>query len=415
MWNKCAAQARSLEDEQTLRENEQRFRDYAEIASDWFWSADRDLRFDYFSEQPGVATAAHLQTLLGGEMDNVEGITLEPAVARRYFTKLRARRAFRDIRYSFEDGHGQTRWWSVSGKPVFDSDGTFLGYRGTGRDITAEAEARIDLQRSKDEAEIANRAKSEFIANMSHELRTPLNAIIGFSEIIATETRGSHAIEDYREYAGDIHASGQHLLSLINDILDLSKVESGLDELYEEAIDLPEVVRSLIVLLNQHAQKGEVALQVELQENLPALHADQRKIKQILVNLLSNAIKFTRPGGLVSLHAECESSGSYVFRITDTGIGMTPDEVKAALLKFRQIDSDLNRKYDGTGLGLPLSLALIELHGGTLEITSEKGRGTTVTVRLPAERSIARTAPGTGIDAPEALDDESQYTPNYAI
>ena len=276
----------------------------------------------------------------------------------------------------------------MSGKPVFDEDGKFIGYRGTGTNITAETEAQQALQTSKEEAELANRAKSEFLANMSHELRTPLNAIIGFSEIISSQTFGPLGNDRYRDYAADIHESGQHLLALINNILDLSKVESGMDELYEEEIEVPRLVPLLITLIKSHAEKAEVELALDLPDNLPRLIADERKLKQILVNLLGNAIKFTDPGGRVRLSVCCPDGGGFEFRIADTGIGMAPEDILTAFSKFRQVDSALNRKYEGTGLGLPLTKALTELHGGSLDIESALGVGTTVTVRLPAARTV---------------------------
>lgn len=386
--NKRAGLLRSQEDERILRENQEKFRDYAEIASDWFWSTDATLRFDYSSHASEKSATAYLQALLTGDRD-AGSLEIDPAVAQQLAENLRERQPFRDVRYSYICRSGIAKWWAVSGKPVFQGNGEFCGYRGTGRNVTSETEARLALIRSKEEAEIANRSKSEFVANMSHELRTPLNAIIGFSEMLQTEIHGPLGADRYRNYATDIQDSGRHLLSLINDILDLSKVESGVDDLYEEAIVVADVVRSLMVIVKPHAEKGGVALHLDIADGMPKLLADERKIKQILVNILSNAIKFTRAGGDVTLSIRYDSASGFTFRIEDNGIGMTPREVEKALLKFGQIDSDLNRKYDGTGLGLPLSRALTELHGGILEIDSAKGEGTTVTVRLPVSRTMS--------------------------
>lgn len=388
IWNKRVGLLRSQEDERMLRENQEKFRDYAEIASDWFWSTDETLHFNYSSHDSDNSSAQYLQALLTGGK-GVGRVEIDPSVARQLATNLRERQPFRDVRYSYICRNGIAKWWAVSGKPVFFGNGVFCGYRGTGRNVTTETEARLALIKSKEEAEIANRSKSEFVANMSHELRTPLNAIIGFSEMLQSEVLGPLGADRYRNYATDIRDSGRHLLALINDILDLSKVESGVDDLYEEEIVIADIVRSLMVLVKPHAEKGRITLRLDIEDEMPRLLADERKIKQILVNIISNAIKFTRAGGAVALSIHHDDASGFIFRIRDNGIGMSPGEVEKALLKFGQIDSDLNRKYDGTGLGLPLSKALTELHGGVLEIDSVKGQGTTVTIHLPASRIIS--------------------------
>lgn len=254
-----------------------------------------------------------------------------------------------------------------------------------GREIVRLAE---DLAIARDQAEDANRTKSMFLATMSHELRTPLNAIIGFSELIGGEMFGPVGNDSYREYANDIRESGQHLLDLINDILDLSKFESGCDELCEENIEISELTRSARWLVTGRAQDGNVELATELADEAPMLRADKLKLKQILINLLSNAIKFTDPGGKITLKAWCSMNSGYVFQVVDTGIGIALEDIPKALMPFQQIDNRLNRKYQGTGLGLPLSKSLIEMHGGSLDLQSQVGVGTTVTVRFPAERIV---------------------------
>ena len=254
-----------------------------------------------------------------------------------------------------------------------------------GKEIVRLAE---DLAVARDQAEDANRTKSMFLATMSHELRTPLNAIIGFSELIGGEMFGPVGNDSYREYANDIRDSGQHLLDLINDILDLSKLESGSDVLHEEDIEIPEVAHSAKWLVNGRAQDDSIELQTELADDLPMLCADRLKLKQILINLLSNAVKFTDTGGKVTLKVWCSANGGYVFQVIDTGIGIALEDIPKALSPFQQIDNRLNRKYEGTGLGLPLSRSLAEMHGGSLDLQSQVGVGTTVTVRFPAERIV---------------------------
>ena len=257
-----------------------------------------------------------------------------------------------------------------------------------------EARRASELARAHDVAQAANRTKSEFLANMSHELRTPLNAIIGFSEILHRQMFGPLQNERYREYAKDIHDSGQHLLSLINEILDIAKVEAGQIELREEQVSLADVFDSCRRFIGERASAAGLELVVASVEGGPDLVVDPIRLKQILLNLLSNAVKFTPAGGRVELSVHHRQDGCCELRVSDTGIGMSLDEVAVALQPFRQIDSKLARKYDGTGLGLPLTKALTELHGGQLIIDSETGRGTTVAVCLPAGR-VERTRPPT--------------------
>ncbi len=259
--------------------------------------------------------------------------------------------------------------------------------------ITGElAKERIKLRRSNKElvlarrrAEEANRAKSVFLANMSHELRTPLNAVLGFSEIIRDRLFGDDASR-YAEYAADIHRSGAHLLNIVNDILDVTRIEAGKFELREEAVQLAALVEESLLAVEPQAAKGGVSLKRSLSGTGALIHGDNTKLKQILINLLSNAIKFTPPGGSVELAARADAGGGLIVTVRDTGIGMASHEIQDAVQLFRQVDSSLARRYEGTGLGLPLAIQLTELHGGTLTVDSSPGRGTIVTVRFPSER-----------------------------
>jgi signal transduction histidine kinase len=275
------------------------------------------------------------------------------------------------------------------------------------RDATALQEAydRLDaefarrweeLQRARHEAEKANRAKTEFLTHMSHELRTPLNAIIGFSEAMTEQTFGPLGNPQYREYAADIHNSGHHLLSLVNDLLDLSKVVSGKYELCEESVAVADVARSTVKLVRRHADAQGVTIRSQFQDDLPALYADARRVRQILVNLLSNAIKFTDAGGIVTVRLWCTPESGFVVQIADTGIGMNPEDIPTALSPFEQIDTDRRGHREGTGLGLPLTKAFVELHGGYLDLQSAPGVGTTVTIRFPAARIEHRMAADAG-------------------
>ncbi len=236
-------------------------------------------------------------------------------------------------------------------------------------------------------AEAANRAKTEFLANMSHELRTPLNAIIGFSEVIQNEIMGKVQNNPrYVDYARDIRQAGTHLLSVINDILDIAKIEAGQLELREDVFGLGEALEVCIKMLTDQAKESGLELVCAGPDDLPNLWADEKKFKQIAINLLSNAIKFTPEGGRITLNAEIEPDGALKLTVTDTGIGIAADDLEMALAPFAQVDSAYCRSHEGTGLGLPISKALAELHGGSLDMESEPGVGTTVTVRFPSER-----------------------------
>jgi signal transduction histidine kinase len=253
------------------------------------------------------------------------------------------------------------------------------------REMAALAKACAE---ARDKAENASEAKSTFLANMSHELRTPLNAIIGFSQLLRSETFGPLPSDRYREYAADINESGLHLLRLINDILDLSKIEAGKMELQEVETSLAALAGDCAVILGEAAEQADIKLTIDVPPPLPLVYADARKLKQILLNLLANAIKFTPEGGSVTLSAAVEESGTLRVEVADTGIGIAAADMEKVLTPFGRAETAHTRKYPGTGLGLPLSRHLVELHGGRLEIDSAPGAGTTVSFGLPRERVL---------------------------
>lgn len=243
-------------------------------------------------------------------------------------------------------------------------------------------------------AERANEAKSHFLANMSHELRTPLNAIIGFSDIMRNERFGPMGNERYREYARDVNDSGIHLLGIINDILDLAKIEAGHATMESETeFDTGAAIGSAERMVRPMAEERGVRLAVDVSNCAPRLIGVERMVRQVLINVLSNAVKFTESGGLVTLSAEYRSQGNFVISIADTGIGMSPDEIKLALTPFGQADNMMTRKQAGTGLGLPLAKAMMELHGGRLMVRSEKGAGTAIILIFPGTRIASAPLP----------------------
>jgi signal transduction histidine kinase len=259
--------------------------------------------------------------------------------------------------------------------------------------MLAQIQARDEhLQAARRDAELGNRSKSEFLAAMSHELRTPLNAIIGFSEIMSKEMFGPLGAPNYREYANDIHASGTHLLDIINDILDVARVEAGKLKLRDADIDVRAMIDKSVRLVRERAREAGLQLGVDVADNLPVLLADERLLKQSITNLLTNAIKFTPKGGAIVLTAGADASGGLTIAVRDSGIGIDAENLEKVFTPFYQVDSTLARAQEGLGLGLPLVKSFVELHGGTVSIASKPGRGTIVRLHFPAERCRADRA-----------------------
>jgi PAS domain S-box-containing protein len=502
--------------ESALRISEARLRDVAESTSDWFWELDRELRFSYVSDRHRDVSRLPPERVLGRSLASFLAENFdEPVAVRNHLKLFETRQAFRDQRLSATSRSGQRRHISISGKPHFGEDGAFLGYRGTGRDITAEVEiqveaatksrllqamldhfpagvsivdrdltmvafnkrflelldlpmsgfqagdrlekfiryvaergdygpgdpatqtrerierfrqfeprslewtrpagtvievrssplpglgavttytditsrkrSEVELRAAVHQAELASRTKSEFLANMSHELRTPLNAIIGFSEIMRNELFGPLGNQSYIDYVRDIHDSGTHLLSVINDILDVSKAEAGKIELHEEQVDVRDLIDTSLRYVRERAGAMGLTLANDLPASLPAVLADPLRLKQVVLNLLSNAVKFTPEGGRVAVSGGLAANGDFILSIVDTGIGIAAEDIARVLEPFGQVDTTLHRRYEGTGLGLPLAKALVELHEGTLTLKSTLGGGTTVTVLLPKRRVL---------------------------
>ncbi len=255
------------------------------------------------------------------------------------------------------------------------------------KDVTIWRKAVADLSAAKREADEANQQKTDFLARISHEIRTPLNAILGFSQVMMSESFGALGNERYRQYARDIHASGEHVVSLVNDLLDLSKIAAGKLELSFASVDLNAIVSSCVAMIQPQANAARVIVRSQLTADLPNVVADERSVRQITLNLLSNAAKFTEAGGQVIAITAVTERGEVAIRITDTGVGMSETEVAQALEPFRQISSA--RAKGGTGLGLPLTKALVEANRAAFQIASTPKVGTTVEVVFPSTRVLA--------------------------
>ena len=315
-----------------------------------------------------------------------------PAEYQRLWTTIAAGKIWRGEFHNRTKG-GACFWESAVIAPIHDERGYCRHYLAIKDDISQRKTAEIDLLMAKEAAESASRAKSTFLAHVSHELRTPLNAVIGFAEIMNRQLFGPLGDRHYRDYAKHIGDSGLHLLALINDILDLSKIEAGRMDMIEDTVDVAAAVDTTCTLLRGRAEAGEVLLTTNWNNCAPpTLRADTRMVRQILLNIVSNAVKFTPPEGRVIISNRRDRDGGLVIEVADTGQGMDSGALAVALTPFGQNCNPFLNKDQGSGLGLPLAKSLTELHGGTLTLSSAPNHGTTVTIRFPPERIIGGNA-----------------------
>ncbi len=370
--------------ELTVKENQEWFRTIAESASDWFWETDKDLRFSFISDRFFEVAKIKRKDILGKTRQEIieeRNWTHTPNFWARHFDDLNNRRAFK-IAYPIKRDDGKTVHITINGKPYFDSDGAFKGYRGAGTDITSQVEFQEALKAAKEEAEEANMAKSEFLSRMSHELRTPLNSILGFSQLLKSGAASELNTEQER-FIDHVLKAGNHLLDLINEVLDLAKVEAGKLDLSIENVSPDQVIGSCIDLMKPLADNREITIcYEEKNRGEKEVRADFTRLKQVLVNLLSNAVKYNRSKGNVIVDWKMVDDKSIRFSVEDTGFGISKENLEYLFIPFSRFSAEQS-DIQGTGIGLTITQKLVQLMGGTLNVESTVGKGSRFWVDLP--------------------------------
>jgi len=368
---------------EALIESQNRFKDFAESASDWFWEMDEDLRFTFISEGNRGNSYFDKTACIGKKREEITREALTDTKWRKHLDDMKARRPIKDFTYNMVIPDGEERTIRVNGTPLFDEKGRFRGYRGTGKDITEQYQAALELQHAKEQADKANRAKSDFLASMSHELRTPLNAVLGFAQMLQYDPT-SPLTPSQEENVGHIIEGGQHLLELVNDILDLVKIEAHQIALLIEDVSANEVVEKCVSLTQPIGIERGIHIIDEFSSGPQfTLKTDKVRFKQVLLNLLSNAAKYNKDGGEVTIRGEKVGHGYLRISVSDTGIGIAEEDFDSVFEVFQRLDADAMVAREGTGIGLTVTKLIVSELAGRIGFDSELGKGSVFWFELP--------------------------------
>ena len=365
-------------------------REFEAGASDWIWETGPDGRLTYVSNRMAQVLARDHDRLVGATLRQAAGRPRRSGTWRQVAEVMASRQTLHEVLVPVAARQG-TMWWLLTARPLFAADGSFRGYRGVGKDVTARRQSEITVLKAKEAAERESKTKSEFLAVMSYELRTPLNAIVGFSQMLAEAKQGPHTNPNYAEYARSIHQSGRHLESLINDILDITRFERGNMSLVEQDLDLVELVEVCLKMCRQIATENRVTLVDNHGFTRVEVMGDLTRLRQILINLVTNAIKFSPPDSDVEVAVDRLADGRAAVIVSDHGIGIDPATLERVFEPFAQVDGGFSRRFGGLGLGLAIARRLARLHGGDIVITSNLHKGTVARLILPPNRIVATT------------------------